>query len=200
MQKDAVIGFVVGLLIGIFAIPVLQTNNLWGKLPYPYPLLLLALPAASAVGVWLARLMGGRLPFIWQVAKFGLIGVLNTAVDFGVYNILIFLTDYSRGSRVAALSVISFAVALMNSYFWNRRWVFAGAVEKKTQFIEFIVISLVAASVSYGIVAGMTAYVPPFDGLSDKQWANVAKALAVVFSFAWNFVGYKYLVFRKSSV
>ena len=188
----------VGFLIGLFAIPVAKNVNLFQKIPSPYALLLVALPIASAVGVAITSLVGRRIPLIWQVSKFGLIGVLNTVVDFGILNILIFATGFDKGLPLASLNIVSFSVAVTNSYLWNKNWVFEGNGKKtRTEFMEFAVVSVIAAVVSSAIVGGVTEYLAPPGNLSSEQWANVAKILAVIFSFTWNFLGYKFIVFRR---
>lgn len=190
-------GFVIGFLIGLFAIPSLQNSDLIQKIPSPYLVLLVALPAAAAVGVAAAEIFGRWIPIVWQAAKFGIVGVLNTAIDFGVLNILIFATGFEKGLPLAILNGGSFAAAVANSYFWNKRWVFGGTSGNEVvKFAEFIAISLVGAVISSAIVGSITEYFAPPLGLSGAQWANVAKAAAVAFAMVWNFLGYKFVVFK----
>lgn len=199
-KKDIVIGLVVGFLIGLFVIPVIKNVGLFQQIPSPYAWLLLGLPILCALGIVVASLIARLVPVIWQVAKFGLVGVLNTAVDFGILNVLIFATGFDKGLELAILNVGSFTVALTNSYFWNKWWVFGGqgAAKTRMEFVQFIVISVIAAAVSSTIVGGMTGYIAPPGGLSSEQWANIAKVFAVIFSFVWNFLGYKFIVFRRA--
>lgn len=201
MKRDTLAGLIIGILVGLFLIPTIKNLEFFDAIPSPYIVLLIALPLASAAGVWVARIIGRHMLWVWQVAKFGLVGVLNTAIDFGVLNILIFATGFTRGLPLAALNVVSFTTALVNSYWWNKRWVFEGrgGGKETTQFLEFIIISVLAALISSGIIGGLTTYIPPSLGLSAAQWANAAKAVAVVFSFVWNFLGYKFIVFRRTA-
>lgn len=199
MQKDIITGLIAGFLIGLFAIPIVENNGIIARIPSPFIGLLVVLPVAAAFGTWVLRFIGLRIPIVWQVAKFGLVGVLNTAMDLGIYNILIYLTGITQGQGVAAFSVVSSAFAVINSYFWNKYWVFeAGREQSLRQFIEFIVVSVSAALISAVLVGTITSYIRPLGGLSSEQWANLAKVLAIVFSFLWNFFGFKFLVFRRS--
>ena len=200
MQRDIITGLIAGFLIGLFAIPVLETNGLIAKIPSPYISLLVVLPVAAAFGVWVARFVGRWTPFVWQLAKFGLIGVLNTAVDLGIYNTLIYLTGVTQGKGVAAFAIVGSAFAVINSYFWNRRWVFeAGREQSLREFIQFIVVSVTAAVIAAVLVWVTTTYIRPLEGLNREQWANVAKGTAIIFSFIWNFAGFKFFVFRKEA-
>lgn len=198
-KRDIRSALAAGFFTGLFLIPVTKNIEVFEKIPSPYLVLLLGLPILSAAGIAVARFLGSYVPIIWQVAKFGLVGVLNTAIDFGVLNILIFATGVSRGWPLAVLNIFAFVAAMTNSYWWNKKWVFEDRTGgEAAQFAEFIVISGIAALISSGIVGGVTGYIEPLGNLSREQWANVAKVGAVVFSFIWNFLGYKFIVFRKS--
>ncbi len=199
MRRDFAIGAVIGFLIGVFLIPVTKNIEVFEKIPLPYLTLLGILPLASAVGVFAARLVGRYVSWVWQVAKFGLVGVLNTVIDAGILNILIFATGFYKGLELAVLNGVSVVIAVVNSYVWNKYWVFEGrgGGRETTQFLEFIVVSVLAAVLSSSIIGFMTAYIAPPFGLSAEQWANAAKAVAIVFSFVWNFLGYKFIVFRR---
>src|SRR5688500_904179 len=60
-----------------------------------------------------------------QILRFGIVGVLNTAVDLGVLNTLIFLNPSGRaGWLYAVFKTIAFLVAVTNSYLLNRRFTF----------------------------------------------------------------------------
>ena len=88
-KRNIVIGLIIGFLIGLFAIPSLQNSDLIQKIPSPYLVLLVALPIAAGLGVAAAEILGRWIPIVWQAAKFGIVGVLNTAIDFGVLNIFV---------------------------------------------------------------------------------------------------------------
>ncbi|MBI3627860.1 MAG: GtrA family protein [Candidatus Sungbacteria bacterium] len=196
--RDIVIGLVIGVVIGALLLPILSNTNLIAKIPSPYLAFLILLPILSAAGVFVASLIGRMVPIIWQIAKFGLIGVLNTALDLGVYNVLIYATGYDKGLQLALINAVSFTVAVVNSYIWNKKWVFEGKARRsRTQFFEFLTVSVVAAIISSLIVGLFTGYIAPPGGVSAAQWANVAKIMAIAFSFVWNFVGYKFVVFRE---
>jgi putative flippase GtrA len=54
-----------------------------------------------------------------QFAKFGLVGLSNTAITYGVYAALVY-----AGLYYIAASVIGFFIGVLNSFFWNSRYVF----------------------------------------------------------------------------
>ena len=60
----------------------------------------------------------------FQFVKFGIVGVLNTLISLAIYYIFVFINPrlYLVGNTVG------FVVSVLNSYFWNNKYVF-----KKTQ-------------------------------------------------------------------
>ncbi|MBI5147641.1 MAG: GtrA family protein [Parcubacteria group bacterium] len=135
---------------------------------------------------------------IGQLMKFGVVGVANTLVDFGVLNLLTYLTGIYSGAGVFFFNLVSFSAAVTNSYFWNRYWTFkAGGEAAGVQFLEFIVVSVIGALINSGILFALTTFMVPPAGLSSPIWLNVAKLSATAVSMAWNFVGYKFIVFKK---
>lgn len=55
-----------------------------------------------------------------QILKFGLVGILNNIICYGVYLILIAL-----GVHYTPANIIGFSVSVFNSYYWNNKYVFA---------------------------------------------------------------------------
>ena len=119
---DYLIGGLVGFLIGIAAIPT--AFNLGAH----SALVLLLLPWAGAVvfaaGMWVAGVLARRMAFLEQFSKFVAVGFLNTAIDFGVLNLLSRISGVSAGFILGGVNIPGFVVAVCNSYFWNKFWVF----------------------------------------------------------------------------
>ena len=136
--------------------------------------------------------------FIKQFSKFVVIGFINTALDFAILNLLMWWTGIYSGSWIILLNIVSFSIAVFNSYFWNKYWTFRdkdkiGAKE----FFQFIVVTLGGLVINSGIVYIITTLISPLFGLSPELWANLAKGAATGVSLIWNFIGYKFFVFKK---
>jgi len=133
-----------------------------------------------------------------QMFKFVVIGAFNTAIDFGILNLLMYLTETYGGGGIIPLNVISFSVAVTNSYFWNRFWTFRakGSASGK-EFGQFILVSLVGVAIHTSVVFAITTFIPPVGGVGRELWANLAKVAATGLSLVWNFIGYKFIVFRR---
>jgi len=136
---------------------------------------------------------------IIQISKFVIIGILNTGIDFAVLNLLMWQTGIYSGKYIILLNAISFLVAVINSYFWNKFWIFRAKETTQTgkEFVQFISITLVGMMINTAIVYSVTTLIPPMFGLSVELWANLAKIAATSISLVWNFIGYKLFVFKK---
>ena len=54
-----------------------------------------------------------------QFVKFGLVGVSNTAISLGIYYLLLAL-----GCHYLLANAAGFVLSVLNSYFWNSRFIF----------------------------------------------------------------------------
>lgn len=118
--------------------------------------------------------------------RFCIVGVVNTAVDFAAFSILF----YSLRIDAVPANIVSFGLAMTNSYLLNKVWSFRGnarAMKFPAQYALFVVVSLCGLAMNTGIlVLGMYYQLPPL----------LAKVLGAVIAPVWNFLGYRYLVFR----
>ena len=128
-----------------------------------------------------------------QIIKFVLVGGFNTLVDLAVLNALIFLTGVASGTPFIFFKAISFLVAVTNSYFWNRRWTFRS---DKHVFIQFLLISTIGLLLNVGTASFLVNILGPQFGLSEKIWANVGAVGGTLVVMTWNFLGYKFVVFK----
>ncbi len=134
-------------------------------------------------------------------AKFLMVGVMNTGIDFFVFNALIAATRLDEGLPVIAFKSLSFLCALVNSYELNRAWTFGGeAVPRRTpkEFGRFAAVTGVGFFVNVGTVAAVVGLASPGVGLSQVRWDNVAAVIATLVSLAWNFAGYSWFVFAAA--
>ena len=86
-----------------------------------------------------------------QFFKFGLVGLSNTAVGFGIYYILFFC-----GVNYLIANVASWLVSVFNAFYWNNKYVFrSGSGWWKTLFRTYITYGaslLVSTLLMYALV------------------------------------------------
>lgn len=142
--------------------------------------------------------MGKLKETFGQFFKFAVVGVMNTLIDLGVLNGLILLTGMAVGWQFSVFKGISFIAAVINSYFFNKFWTFKS---KKSvgagELLQFFAVSVGGFVVNVGTASLVVNVIGPLWGISPTLWANVGAISAIAFSMAWNFIGYKFLVFRR---
>lgn len=197
LRQNLLTGLLIVYLIAGFLIPTLLNTGIYSKIPhtYIYVFLFAILPILALVGITIAYQLGKKIEIIWQFSKFALVGILNTAIDFGILNILVYLTGITKGPATLFMDAIAFSTAVINSYYWNKRWTFHGA--KQGDFIIFVAVTLIGLSINASIVFVVSTFVQPRLVDTGAQWINVAKVMATAISLFWNFTGYKVIVFRN---
>jgi putative flippase GtrA len=198
-HKDYKNSLLLGLLIAIFLISPEINLGLADKYPYIYPFTLIGLPLLCLLGMFVAKLLFERVPALFQFIKFGLVGVGNTAVNFGVVNAFVYFSGITKGPWVILYSAVAFVVALCNSYYWNSQWSFKSTGKRNfKEFVIFAVVTLFGLAINSLIVFAVTKINPPF-GVSGKLWINIANLIATLVVMFWNFFGFKLFVFKDKS-
>lgn len=198
-KKDLTLGSVIALLVALLSYPTI-VNVLTDISNTTAWLISLTLGFLTILGLVTLKFLSRWIGVLWQFAKFAVIGGLNTFLDFAVLNLLINYSGIAQGLPFSGFKGIAFTIAVVNSYFWNKYWTFSdGQAERKTQFIEFIVVSLIGLGVNVGVASFIVNSVEPIGGLSPEVWANVGALFATAFAWLWNFLGYKFIVFKAKS-
>ncbi len=196
-NKDLLLGLAAGFLTAIFLVPTLINTGYYSKLPYEWLIIFVGLPVLAVVGLVVGNFLGRVVPLMWQFAKFVLVGVLNTAIDFGILNLIVFLTGITQGIGIFFTAAISFSVATINSYFWNREFTFSSKKKAGQNFTAFLTVTAIGLLMNALVVYFLSTYIFPHLIANANLRPNVAKLLATVITLFWNFVGYKLVVFKK---
>ncbi len=195
--KDLIFAAINGAIFGL-GFTVISNNSLPFLPKLPFIMTILAFSVLATIGVSIGAALSHWKHFFFQLSKFGIVGVANTAVDLGVLNLLIFIVGGSATAGVTtAFKGISFFAAVVNSYIWNRYWSF----EKKesasaNEFAKFMIVSTIGLFLNAGITFAITATFATNGNVSGIL-ATIAAAIASVSVLAWNFLGYKLFVFKK---
>ena len=194
LAGGGVAGLVYGLIIGSGVEEVLGINvNFLGWF------LFIFLPILALVALWISYLIGKKFLFIFQVAKFLLIGVLATLLDLGVLNLLMWIFDVATGQTFIVFKGISFLGATLSKYWGNKLWAFEQSEMKgvEKEFTQFFVVTLIGLGINLGITSLIVNEIGPQLGIALKVWANIGAIAAALVGAAWNFLGYKFIVFKK---
>lgn len=211
-KKDFWLGLLAGILIGTMAMPVLKMAkpNLY------YELRLAILPfflIATPLGLFVCHTIGKKFLVIWQFGKFFVTGVMNVLVDFGVLAIATAIFRNSRGIHATDIlftlgiaitfyslyKAMSFTVANINSYFWNKYWTFEKkeTQNQKSEFLQFFTVSIVGFIINVVVASLVFKSFSSLTVLSVDQWGLIGAAAGSIVGLMWNFLGYKFLVFKN---
>ncbi len=118
-------------------------------------------------------------------SRFAVVGVINTIVDYALFNALYYLFD----AALLVAHVTGASVAVVVSFLLNRNWTFADSkhdTDWRGQFLRHILTAGSAVAIS-SVAIWLAYFVLP---------AYLAKLAAVGVSFAWNFTLSRLWVFR----
>ncbi|MBI1888996.1 MAG: GtrA family protein [Candidatus Spechtbacteria bacterium] len=201
---SALIGFFSSALFLLIAYTtVTAISHAVKKPPMYYWAALLVFPLLTSLGMIVlndlkGKLLQGKFAVLPQFYKFVLVGMLNTLLDLSVLNALIVMSGISQGWHFSVFKGVSFAAAVVHSYFWNKFWTF-GKKENRgaAEFLQFLLVSVAGLAVNVGIASFFVNVIGAKGGISPQLWANAGALAAIVFSTVWNFVGYKVFVFKE---
>ena len=123
---------------------------------------------------------------IREMAKFGIIGVVNMVIDFAVWNVLLFTGPIKA-------QVIATIVAATSSYFMNRHWTFRHRARSglRREYTLFFVFNAIGLAITGGIL-GIAKYGFEID---DRLWLNVTKLVGIGLATVFRFWAYQKWVF-----
>lgn len=188
----AIIGALVGVLVQVVIVNIVAAPSMLFRLG-----VFLAMFAGAPLALFLASLAGKIVPVLYQFAKFAAVGVLNTSIDFGVLNLEILISGVPQGIAYTIFKAISFVFATTNSFFWNKYWTFnATHSVNAAETSKFYIVAIVGWVINVGVASFVVNGISHPTHISPNQWANVGALFGVAASFLWDFLGYKYLVFK----
>ncbi len=210
-KKDYYLGTVAGFFIGLLVLPILRAANyeLYNQLAFVIiPVFVIGTPLGLVIASWISQ----KISIVWQISKFGIIGVLNTFVDLGILAFLsyIFKQYFLLDSKDILFNVvggitfysfyksISFILANINSYVLNKYWTFKDIKKKsRAEYLQFFTISVIAYLINVIIASYVFKDIQPIGGLKVEQWELIGGAIGSLAGLTWNFIGYKFIVFKK---
>ncbi len=201
-KKDIALTIIIGILTGIIWAGVFIRLGTFDKLGLSWAAwgLVLVVPIVYLFGLYLGAWLSRRLAFFASFAKYVMVGFLNAGIDFGIFNLLMFLTKIENGPLISSFKTVSFVFAFTNSYFWNKYWAFeagSSTVKKSTEFIKFVIVNIVGAFINVGVASFIIFFVTPRLGFSQLAWNNIAAVIAAAITLIWNFLGFRLIVFKK---
>ena len=124
--------------------------------------------------------------------RFGLVGVINTAIDFGI----LFLLVKAFNLPAIGSNYISTSVALVFSFFANKKFTFKNNSSNQVkQFAVFLAITLIGLWIIQPLIINGSEILFEKIALNTDLSLLISKLLATIASLIWNYLMYRKFVF-----
>jgi putative flippase GtrA len=200
MKKiDAVLALVTGEGVAWLFIWLLK-NSPDISLPFLNWLLPILFPILAVFALWIAYTIGKKYLFVYQLAKFLLIGAFFAIFDLIILNLLMeeFGISKDSGLKYSLFVAISFIIATTVKYIADKYWAFEKSEKEQmgVEFVKFFLITLVSGVIQVG-VASVVFNALSSSGMTEVVLGNVGKILGIAVASVLNFICYKFIVFKK---
>ncbi len=187
-------GRIIGFLLGDFLrewgidIGVYWTLVIW-----------FLLPLVSLLCLYIAFIVGRRLPFIFQGAKFVLVGAVATVFDLKIFEFLLWIPFTFLSLGTISVKSLSFIISTFLKYWGNKYWAFQKHEKEDLykEIIQFFLITFIGLIIDVAFFYYFTKITGPQFGLPSAVWVKLSVILAGITAALWNFLGYKFFVFKK---
>lgn len=128
--------------------------------------------------------------------RFGIVGGLNTIIDFG----LLFAFSSFLGVPCSLANIMSTSVAFVFSFFANKRYTFQSSSKENIvrEMLLFTLVTLFGLWVIQGLIIHFLSPTLASFGLSDNLALLGSKLIATIASLIWNYLLYSRVVFKKN--
>lgn len=150
------------------------------------------------------------------ISRFAILGVVNTILDFLIFNILrvVTHTPSSQINKVVVINIISATCVATFSFFVSRSYVFKQKDTKTHMIIPFIATNLFGIFVLQSLVIKLLLgpletpaefiqnlasiwHIPLVSNFSINFFdTNLAKVFATVVTLVWNYLIYNFVIFK----
>ncbi len=130
---------------------------------------------------------GARPKEVERFLKFMVVGTIGFVVDFGILNLLVLLA----GFEVLVANTISFTLAVVSNFTWNRLWTYPDSRSRpaQSQLAQFALVNVLGLGINTLVLWALR---PTFTTLVGRLGYNLAKAIATIVVLFWNFFVNRY--------
>ncbi len=129
--------------------------------------------------------------------RFGIIGGINTALDFGLLFVFSSLFGIPRGFA----NMLSTSISFIFSFFANKRYTFKSSSKENVvrEMVLFTVVTLFGLWVIQGLIIHFLTPVIINLGTTEELALLASKLIATVASLIWNYLLYSRVVFKHKN-
>jgi putative flippase GtrA len=128
--------------------------------------------------------------------KFAIVGGIGFIIDTGTLSLLVFLFGLNTDKRRLLAKAISFTLAVISNFFWNRRWTYPESRSKpiSKQLVQFFALNLIGLGINLAVFALVDAFLTPLIGPVLALYG--AQVAAVGVAMFWNFAANRLITYN----
>jgi putative flippase GtrA len=137
----------------------------------------------------------GIRTFLLQIARFCMVGGLNTILDLLIFNSLLWLMPTKSTTTILVYNSIAYLFGGINSFLLNKYWTFRDRQKISiTEVARFAVTTVLGVLCNDLLIWLISRYFHPI--IADARlWANTSKILALCGSVLISYIGMRLWVF-----
>lgn len=137
--------------------------------------------------------------------RFAIVGAIGAVIDFGVFNVLTNFVTFFKSHAVWA-SVISFILAVISNFTWNRLWTYPDSRSRplSRQLTQFVIVSLIGLLIRTPLFAWLEKVLTQF---LTSRWTyepltpvfvahNIALGTVILVVMLWNYFANRYWTYN----
>lgn len=136
-----------------------------------------------------------------QLLKYGVIGVMNTLITL----VSFYLLNTKLGVPYGPSNIIGYVLGVINSFLWNRNWVFKSGVNVKREALlfgcGFVLCWLLQGVVSWVLLEGVGMKSLPNDAIPffpmEKAGQNIVMVISMVVYTVANYAYNRFVTFKN---
>jgi len=201
--KDFRLVSISGFIFGLFLLPILENvkPEFWRLNFANAALVVIGFTLFYNLALWIANLISRKFPPLWQFSKYVAVGFMSAAVNFGILNFFSLVTGVFSGFSIIVFNILAFFITITNAFFWHKFWSF----EKKSaphlaEYSQFVGVTVLSGLIDSGVVYVLTTVIGAPEFFSPALWENISKVIAAVPVVIWNFLFYKFWIFKHEKV
>lgn len=182
-RTDAIFSAAAGLAVSWLAI------DFFGQKFWPAIILL---PILSVAGLWICYKIAEKYFFVRQVGKFVLAGAFADVVDIKIFQAIFLFFPFP-----ITLKAASFILATFVKYFLDKHWSFEKPEPKDMhkEMAKFFMIAM--GGLAINVVSFYFFTKINVQAMPARLWMELCIIFAAFAAAIWNFLGYKFVVFKK---
>lgn len=128
--------------------------------------------------------------------KFAIVGGVGFVIDTGTLSLLVFLLRLNGDNERLLAKAISFALAVISNFTWNRRWTYPESRSKpmSKQLVQFFVLNVIGLGINLAVFRLVDSLLNPMLGLALALYG--AQIAAVSIAMFWNFAANRLVTYN----